>query len=515
MENQEAYNAYKTLKNCLNKLSIDDSIYIIYNYHLYISNFKDKLPDDISVSEGFYDFDEIHRAIFNWELEIFLREILINSKNINYSEYYNGKETLKKWNKFSNYLNKLKDYENDVARIFINDKNARLSLNRIPHQQFKWQKNPYNPSYLFRYYKIFGESEINKLINKLFNLSVIEIYYIGFYLIGYFINNFELKKEDLYSILDKTKIDSFLELFSINIEKLKEEAKKRKLDHKFEYEFFVLEFFPIIKYQNNIFLCPLVLLIFWAFTSGIYFKIRYNISNSKEEQKIFDQAFGKSFELYIGEVMKRANKKKFLLLPEEFYSKPKKQTPDWIVYDNIDSAMFIECKTKRIQYDAKIEMDEELIKNELNQIVKASIQLYERIDDYRNNKFNTFKFNKKINIFPVILTLENWYMSFYLDLIRDMTIEACKNRGIDSSYLKTMPIAIFSCEEFEEIIQIINQVGIKKFMTQIHKRVFSVSNNIAVEPFIEDNFDKEKMNTIFLFQSELDKLLDDFKNKNI
>ena len=41
MENQEAYNAYKTLKNCLNKLSIDDSIYIIYNYHLYISNFKE------------------------------------------------------------------------------------------------------------------------------------------------------------------------------------------------------------------------------------------------------------------------------------------------------------------------------------------------------------------------------------------------------------------------------------------------------------------------------------------
>jgi len=513
MENQESYNAYKSLKNSLSKLSIDDSIYVIHNYHLLISHFKDEMPSNIIVPVGFYELDDIGKAVFNWELEIFFREILVNAKNLIYSEYYNRSETLKKWNKFSNYLNKLKKYGDDASSIFINDNNSRLSINRIPHQQFKWQKGPYNKMYSFRYYKIFSHLPINNLIYNLFNLSLKEIYYIGFCTIGLCLNDYKIKLDDIYKILDKNKIDTFLKYFSLDINTLIKYSKNRKLDDSFEYDFFILDYFPIINFDEKTFFCPFLLLLFWSFTSGIYFKIRKE--SNDVDKIIFDEGFGKSFELYIGDVLKVSNISKFTIFPESTYSKPKKLTPDWIVYDNLDSAMFIECKTKRMRHEAKTNLNEALIRQELNEIIKASIQLYKRIKDYENNQFSSFKYIKNINIFPIIVTLENWYMSFYLDILREMLTIACKNENIDDKYLKNMPIAIFSCDEFEEIIQIINQVGIKKFMSQVHKRVFSVSNSIAVEPFVNQDFKSELKNVKFLFETEHNILMDDFKNKNI
>jgi hypothetical protein len=217
-----------------------------------------------------------------------------------------------------------------------------------------------------------------------------------------------------------------------------------------------------MKYRNNLsIVCPLPTLLFWRITAGLYYEILHEDN--------FGVHFGESYQNYVGEIIEKANtEKKIIYIPEsEYYvGNDRKDTVDWIVRD-AESALFIECKTKRLILQAKVELeDTNAIQGEFEKMAQFILQIYKTIDDYRNNHYPSVKFDKNIQIYPLIVTLEDWYL-FGEKLtvgLRGLVEQKIKKANLPLSYIEDMPYSICSIEEFEDLMQIIQLHGLQSVM---------------------------------------------------
>ena len=145
-------------------------------------------------------------------------------------------------------------------------------------------------------------------------------------------------------------INNFLNCFSRELTEIVTLIKEeQKMDEKYAYSYSSLRAYPLIKmkYMNILsVVCPLPTLLIDRITSGLYYEI-VNENN-------FDNCFGQSFQHYVGKILEISNKNnKINYIPEsEYYiGRDRKDTIDWIAYDT-DSALFVECKTKRLTFMA-------------------------------------------------------------------------------------------------------------------------------------------------------------------
>jgi hypothetical protein len=503
VQNQNIFQAYKPLRNNLKKLCLDDSFFVIWNFIQYLQ-FEREIDKTIEVNPRLLHLKDTRSwRPHEWELELLTKEIIINSQDTHFTS-----KSLKKWSYFSNTLNKLRDLCNEIAKTFIDKNNVTNEFNRIAFRQFPWQSRP-SKDFLVRYYKIFNVPTLNNLVKKIIGLTVNELYFIGLAFGGDY-----LKKPEISIFhLDKfyinkigfNRISKFLEFTSKDISFLKVNMiAEQEINDKFEYSYNYLRAYPIIRmlYRNEKSLvCPLPTLLFRRITSGLYYEIC--------KEKDFGVNFGNSFQKYVGEVIEKANNNKTIgYIKEEEYHvhKNRKDTVDWIVYDR-DSALFIGCKTKRMILLTKLQLNENsIIKKELDKMAEIIFQIYKSIDDYRKNLYPSFKYEQNRQIYPLILTLENWFLigNKRLDIVNQMVAKKLSNKNLPLDYLNKMPYSICSMEEFENVIQIIQSTGIKEFMS---KKVFDKEKNTwAFDTFIIYEFPNERRKLKFLFRDEADKI---------
>lgn len=502
VKNQHIFQAYKPLRNHLRKLCVDDSFFVIWNYAQYLQ-FGKKIPKIIEINPAFYLNDSINWRVKEWELELLAREIIINSQNSS-----SCPKSLKNWSYFSSVVNKLRNLRDEIAKVYSTRENAITELYRIAHKQFPWQSRP-NIEFLFRYYKIYSIPAINNVVKRVIGLTIRDLYIIGLAFIGAYSEKPEISlplpaKFDLENI-DLDKVNRFIDFASENYSTLKEKMiEEQDINDKFEYSYNHLRTYPIIRMpykKGDSLVCPLLTLLFWRITSGLY----YEICNEKD----FGVNFGNSFQEYVGKVIERANNNKGIkFIKEEEYhiSRNRKDTVDWVVYDR-NSALFIECKTRRMTLPSKIELkDNSLIEEELNKMVKIILQVYKTIFDYCNNKYPSFKYEKGRQIFPLILTMDNWFLfgGKRLDILKKMIVKEFCNISLPIDYLEKMPYSICSVEEFEDIIQMIQITGIKEF---ISKKVFNKDKNEWLfHSFIINDFPEESKKLKFLFMEDFNKI---------
>lgn len=477
------FKKYQQLRNHLSKLSLDDSFFVIWSYikHLQFNN----------------QISKETRMCSEWELEILTREIITHGQE----SLFNSR-TLKKWNYFSGAINKLKNLENNISGTYINKDNILVELFRLSHRQFPWQTKP-DDEFLTRYYKIFSTSELDKILQKSIGLTAKNLYLIGIMFIGAYLKSpsirlpINVKSKEI----NQENIENFLKFFSISISDLKEKINnEREFNNKFVYSFSSLRSFPIIKmiyFGRECLVCPLPTLLFWRITSGVYYEIC--------DKQGFDHYFGASFQNYTGEVIKKSimanGKIKFQAEEEYLDGKHKKNSVDWIIYDN-NSVLFVECKTKRLKLPAKTELDNKDINEELEKMASFILQIYKTIKDYRDNKYPLFKFDKNKKIFPLILTLEQWYLfgNRFFNELDKILIKELKKEKIDS-YLEEMPYSICSIDEFENMTQIIQKTGILDFM---QRKVSGDKKTWTFQSFMSSNFAKHYKNVKFLFKEDYD-----------
>ena len=394
--------AYKPLRNYIRKLCIDDSLFVIWNYTQYLQ-FGKKISKEIEVNPALlYRKDTKSWRPNEWELELLVKEIIINSL-----ETYPSSTSLKKWHHFYIALNKLRYIRDEVAKTYIDKDNVLTEFYRIAHRQFPWQSRA-DFKFLFRHYKIFSNSTINDIVQNILGISVRDLYYIGLAFFAIYSEKpeillpLQLDLEKLGINLDK--VNRFLNFTSENLSTLKDKIiQEQEFDDRFEYIYNPMRAYPIIKMpfkRKDSLVCPMLTLLFWRITSGLYYEIC--------DEKDFGDNFGHSFQKYIGDVIEKANNNKAInFMEEEEYrvGRNRKDTVDWIVYDK-DSALFIECKARRISLPAKIELrDNTIIVEELDKMVKIIVQIYKAIDDYCNNLYPSFKYEEGWLIYPIIITM--------------------------------------------------------------------------------------------------------------
>ncbi len=504
------FNEYKPLRNHLSKLSLDDSFFVIWSYIQHLQ-FNNPISKEIEVILEFLNNDHIQktRMCSEWELEALSREIIINGQESSFNN-----QTLKKSGYFAGAVNKLKNLENNIGGAYINKDNILVELFRISHRQFPWQARP-NSKFLTRYYKIFSMPKLDEILQKSIGLTAKNLYLVGMMFIGAYLKypavNLPIKVE--VKEINQENVEKFLKVFSVSISGLKEKIKnEQEFNNKFVYSFSSLRASPIIKmiyFGQERLVCPLPTLLFWRITSGVY----YEICNGKN----FDNYFGTSFQNYTGEVIEKATatneKINFQAEEQYFVGKDRKDSADWIIYDN-DSALFVECKTKRLRLPAKFELnDSSYVNEELEKMASFVLQIYKTIKDYKDNKYPSFKFDKNKKIFPLVLTLEQWYLfgDRFFNELNKILIEKLKQEKIDPSYLEQMPYSICSVDEFENMIQIIQKTGISDFM---QKKVFDDDKKKwAFQSFMSSIFTEYYKNAKFLFKEDYQSIFNSiFKN---
>jgi hypothetical protein len=376
---------------------------------------------------------------------------------------------LRKWTNFSTTINKLKELDTAICGFpdyrEMYSKNILLELYRLAHRQFPWQRKP-NSRRLVRYFKIFGHADVAPILLRKIGLTPKELYTLGLSFTGMFLDMFGMEDPIKIEIpgLVQDHVDFFLGHFSIELAAIKEKiAAAQSYDQDYVYAMNPLKIYPLVWVtlrNKRTLIAPVPTYLLNRFTEGVYYEIC--------DAEGFSAAFGNSFQEYIGEVLAAANKaRKSVILSEREYhvGKELKHSVDWILADE-SGTLFIECKTKKIRYAAKIGLaTTEVLDEDLEKMAGFVVQTYKTLIDAKNRAYEHWQPNEQ-TLYPVIVTLEDWYTfgDRIVKAIDDRILDALAKAKIPESILQTNPYTICSADEFELAAEIIGQVGIQKFM---------------------------------------------------
>lgn len=501
--NEKIFDLYKPLRNYTRKLNLNESLLGIHA-HMQFQQFNQQLPNYIqgflwgyNRCSKFIDLMAFH--MFPWEMAVLAKEVIINSQK------YGSRKSFLHWHFLSGAVNDLKSLENSITGIYVDKNNILSEVHRISHRQFKWQHPP-DMNTIARYFVIFNDSKLNEIIKNKVGLSVEKIYLIGVAFIGFFLQKIALNYPPSIQIkdLDLEELNIFLRHFSISFDKLKEKLiTEQEYNEKFAYSYSSLTAYPLIRMEygeKDSLVCPIPRYLYERFTSGLYYEIC--------KEKNFDNTFGNSFQNYVGEILKRTHDQ-VKIYSEKSYGNDSR-TVDWILSDQ-SSLLFIECKTKRLTLKAKVELESNLaLDSQLDKIADFIIQVYKTIIEYTKGKYPNFKFDKSKKIYPLLVTLEDWYV-FGDDLkkINKKVEEKLVKLKLPQDLLVKYPYSVCSAETFETLSQIIQQVGIVKVIDGKTKNKETVEWEMLT--YLKDFFQKEILNTKNIFKDITDNFFDKYE----
>lgn len=458
-----SYELYKPLRNYLRKYPLLQSLGVVRAYVQHLQ-FNQPFPGDIEVDRGFLLAGPVGKHVYEWELAILARELILNAPE-------EGERDLRSWKNFSGAVNKLKEVENNISgyaayrKLYL--ENVLLELYRIAHRQFPWQRR-LDTSTLVRYFKIFGHSEVEPIVVRELGLSAREVYTLGLLFTGFFLDKFGIEFPVNVEIDGFTQehVDRFIEHFAIDLGELRTKiAEQQCYDQDFAYVMNPLMITPLVWVTlrgKKTLIAPIPPYVVRRFTEGVY----YEICNAEG----FSSAFGNSFQQYVGEVLTVAMKSnKVVVVGEQPYrvGKEQKDSIDWIVTDGTGT-LFIECKAKKLRYGAKIGLaNTELLDEDLGKMAGFIVQNYKTLSDAKAGLYPHWK-PENGPVYPIIVTLEEWYAfgDHIIGAIDDRVRRGIEDVGLDFSLLETSPYSICGIDDLEHAIQVMAQVGIGRFMEQ-------------------------------------------------
>ncbi len=457
----DVFQEYKPLRNKIRKLARDDALGVIWAYCQYLQIDDFRFPKEIEIHKRFFEHNVPRAIIAEWELELLAKEVILNG-NLVAKNY-----TLRKWDVIAEIVNGLKDLEGRIYKEFGSQEKVLVELIRIAHREFIWQSNPPNAATTIRYFKILNRPIIDEICMERIGLNIWQTFMCGIAYMGHFLERPAIKETFRSEIkaLPVEVLQKFLTFTARPISELKSKLKtEQQYNENFAYAYNSLRAYPLINmfYQGEqSIVCPLLTLLFWRFTGGLYYEF---IDDPR-----FPNEFGGGFQKYVGEVIERAcPDPKILKIPEEKYviGKQEKRTVDWIVGDG-ESALFLECKSKRLSWGAKVSLTNlQPLESDISNMAAAVVQIYKTVADYQANLYPNFSAKEGRRIFPAIVTLENWRMfgPVMMNKLGEAVQAQLNAVGLSPQLPDELPYSIWAIEELEVGLQIISSVGIAKFM---------------------------------------------------
>ncbi len=496
--NQQIQNLYKPIRYQIANYNLIDSLFLIWGYSRNYT-FDFEFPNNIEPLPGFSPtddkFNRKYSGLLDFELEFLTREFVLHCPT------HNTQNTLRERRRLIKLVKYVRDeFDNGLTKEFLKSYDILAEFHRLSHRQFKWQ-GTYNQTAILRYFKIYSNPDLAEILQNKFKMSTHQHFLIGAFFFYFTALNFRvsLPFKSTSKIFTTEMFEQFLDNFAITLEDARKEIKKHhRIDDAIYYTYNPIAARPIIVVKGTL-VCPVHLLLFWQFTNGIYYLLY--------DQTGFSKAYGDAFEKYIGQLIAYfCSSKNFTQLAETKYGKQEKKSCDWILVDK-NAVLFIECKTKRMTLASKSEADiKQGLEQDLKIISDAILQLYKNYIAYSSGKFPHLAFNSQKKFFPLLLTLEPWYINAnpkITIMLKDYVIENFRTAKIDLALLEKYPYYIFSCQEFEYEIQLINKLGIANYFDKLASNtIVTYKEKFDFKPAFDEEYQKYFLDEIQKMKNE-------------
>ncbi|MGY3347725.1 MULTISPECIES: hypothetical protein [unclassified Bradyrhizobium] len=496
------FNLYKQLRKKVGELAREESLRVIWAYTQYLQVPDFKIPPDIEVDRRFYEQDVQRAWINEWLLMLLAKEVLLHSGVI-----AKKGTSLRQWRTLASIIDSINRLEQEIYGEYGSPDNVLVELVRIAHRTFEWQGNGPHADAIVRYHKILNVPAISQICVQQHGVTIYELMACCTSMLGHFLGSHSLRLP-LKSEIAELPMEKYNAVFSLIAEDLSTLKSKlnreQQYNESFAYAYSSLRARPIILMCSgtaDIAVCPIPTLLFWRFTSGLY----YDFIGVPE----FANLFGDSYQAYIGEAV-RAAAPSLSIHEERPYKigKDEKRSVDWIVSDDANSALFIECKVKRMRMDSKKALtDTSPLQEDIAYMASAVVQTYRTIQDCIAGHYSHFKVTPDTKIYPCVVTLENWHMhgpvmyGFFRDLVRKKMAED----GVPEEYLVKMPYSVWPVTDFELGLQIMDETPIATVMDG--KLLDKEKQDWEWRPYLSQKFKQPRKP---LFGDDYQKLFADF-----
>lgn len=447
------YDAYKPMRNFLRKCNLYGSLLDVWQIAC-------EVDKDTNSSQLPFHKEKLSRGVYQWEVPDIAREVILHASPT-------GTKRLDNRTALGKVINALRDTDNLTSRLRIathtKPDDIFDELLRTAQQQFPWQQQ-YTDRALLRYLKIFTSPHIAPILEEVTGLTARDIFFLGLAITGSLSRKPIVNRKQSYEDfgISKEKINLFFNRITITANDLQRYYKEHNnFDRNWDFRWNPLEATPLIALYPqapHLLLCPVPVLMLRRFSTGLYYDLY--------KHPKFGNAFGKAFEEYFSNVIKVVfNTNLFTIHPEQPYEVANGDThhgPDQII-TSADANLFIECKTKRLTIDAKIEPNSDAMLKDIGHIAGAIVQHYKNILEAEQG-ISHWRPNGLPSI-PLVITLEDWFFlgEKMYDLLAARVTERLTQEGMDVSLTQKMPYAVMSAKEFEDCASTITQVGIKNF----------------------------------------------------
>ena len=265
------------------------------------------------------------------------------------------------------------------------------------------------------------------------------------------------------------------------------------------YQFHALQSYPLIftEFQGRPgHICPVPTLLFWRITSGLFYDLI--------KEPGFDQAFGTSFQEYVGDMLKKTlDGTSTAIYSEETDSRFNRS--DWII-DQPNAFLLVECKTKRLTIEAKTTiLDLIPLQAQLEVLANAVVQSYQALEAYKNSKYKSplYLYNPAKQPFICVVTLENWrLMGPEIEKLREIVRDKLIRKGLDATLMEQAPFITCAVNEMEEFVYLLqmNDLAdmVRKYWDDPERSSWPFSN------YLSERYKEEFQAYKYIFADELE-----------
>ncbi len=472
------YEAYKPFRNYMRRFALTPALVHIWRLSQHLEHDAPLAREMGPPPARWGESQKLAGHLFAWDLDILVREIILHGQPAG--------AVLERWNDLAVAINHLRRLDNVAARAFFAEGgDVMREVHRIAHRQFPWQMPP-NRNSLLRYMRIFGREDIEPIVLQQTGLTVLELNRLTFAASGHFLRQPGLSTDQSYAAIgvDAETSRRYFDRLCSDVPTLRAAVQKeQRYDGAWLYAWNPLRARPLIRFDPahpDRVLCPIPSLLMRRVSEGLYYDLI--------EVPAFANAFGASFQTYVGEILSLScPSPRFELLAEREYrvGKNRKDGVDWILQD-ADATLFIECKTSRLRIDAKVSSDTDALEDALDRLAQAVAQHYKNIADALAGLTHWAPSGR--TPYPLVVTLEDWWVfnpTIY-GLLDSGVRHHLAQAGLDPDLPDKMPYTIASAAELEIASGIMARVGVERFMRE---KTTNEHRQWAVSPFASSVFE--------------------------
>ncbi len=245
------------------------------------------------------------------------------------------------------------------------------------------------------------------------NLSISDFMTIGFGLYIQAVENRTVSIENLlidgHEVFNRSKVELFLAQTQSDYNEFRNIAESRAREtgvpEQERYAYNPLYEKPIIKCQDGTLVVPVIQMLQQKITWGIYYTLL------SADGQTFTNEFGKIFEKYVGELLRDMTGSTELMaeMPGKVNKSETKGPADWFWLKGEDLVL-IECKKSMLTLKTKTRNNIQDIKSNINTTLRDAMkQLKKNINHLKNNVWSIPGFSSDAKVFPLTITLGNFY----------------------------------------------------------------------------------------------------------